>query len=76
MKKLAAVTVLVGSMFMVSGCAALVGGAVGAGGTATGYEVHLDNERDRVQKLYDDGKIDKREYDIRVDQIRRDSAVQ
>ncbi|GAB4224356.1 MAG: hypothetical protein Tsb0032_28770 [Kiloniellaceae bacterium] len=76
MKKIAAVTVLVGSMFLVSGCAALVGGAVGAGGTATGYEVHLDNERDRVQKLYDEGKIDKREYEIRVDQIRRDSAVQ
>jgi len=76
MKRIAAVTVLVGSMFLVSGCAALVGGAVGAGGTATGYEVHLDNERDRVQKLYDEGKIDKREYEIRVDQIRRDSAVQ
>jgi len=76
MRRFAAVTVLVGSMFLVSGCAALVGGAVGAGGAATGYEVHLDNERDRVQKLYDDGKIDKREYEIRIDQIRRDSAVQ
>ncbi len=76
MKKIAAVTVLVGSMFLVSGCAALVGGAVGAGGTATGYEVHLDNERDRVQKRYDEGKISKEEYEIRLDQIRRDSAVQ
>ena len=76
MRRIAAVTVLVGSMFLVSGCAALVGGAVGAGGTATGYEVHLDNERDRVQKLYDEGKIGKQEYEIRLDQIRRDSAVQ
>ena len=76
MKKIAVVGVLLGSMFLVSGCAALVGGAVGAGGTATGYEVHLDNERDRVEKLYKDGKIDKREYEIRLDQIRRDSAIQ
>lgn len=76
MKKIATVAVLVGSLFAVSGCAYLVGGAVGAGGTAGGYEVHLSNERDRVQDLYDAGKIDKREYDIRMDQIRRDSAVQ
>lgn len=76
MKRIAAVTVLVGSMFLVNGCSYLVGGAVGAGGTAGGYEVHLSNERERVQELYDAGKIDKREYDIRLDQIRRDSAVQ
>jgi hypothetical protein len=76
MRKLAAVTVLIGSMFLVSGCAALVGGAVGAGGAATGYEVHLNNERDRVQKAYDDGEMSKEEYDIRVNQIQRDSAVQ
>jgi len=76
MRKFAAAAVLLGSMFMVSGCAALVGGAVGAGGTATGYEVHLDNERDRVEEAYKEGRMDKEEYDIRIDQIRRDSAVQ
>jgi len=76
MRKLAGVAVLVSSMFLVSGCAALVGGAVGAGGTAGGYEVHLSNERDRVQKAYDGGQMSKEEYDIRLDQIRRDSAVQ
>jgi hypothetical protein len=63
-------------MLLVSGCAAVAGGVVGAGGTATGYEVHLDNERDRVEQRYKDGKIDKREYEIRLDQIRRDSAIQ
>ena len=76
MRKLAIAAVVIGSMFMVSGCAALVGGAVGAGGTATGYEVHLNNEKNRVQKAYDEGKMKKEEYDIRIDQIRRDSAVQ
>jgi hypothetical protein len=76
MRRFAAITVVVGSMFLVSGCAALVGGAVGAGGTAGGYEIHLSNQRDRVQKDFDEGRIDRREYDIRIDQIRRDSAVQ
>jgi len=76
MRRFAAVAVVVSSMFLVSGCAALVGGAVGAGGTATGYEVHLDNERDRVEEAYKEGRMDKEEYDIRIDQIRRDSAVQ
>jgi len=76
MRKLAATAVVIGSMFLVSGCAALVGGAVGVGGTATGYEVHLSNEKERVEKAYKDGKMDKKEYEIRLDQIRRDSAVQ
>jgi hypothetical protein len=53
-----------------------VGGAVGAGGTAGGYEVHLSNERERVQKAYEAGSMSKEEYEIRLDQIRRDSAVQ
>ena len=76
MRKLAVAAVLAGSMVMMSGCAALVGGAVGVGGTATGYEVHLNNEKERVEKAYKDGKMTKEERDIRLDQIRRDSAVQ
>ena len=76
MRRFAATAVVIASMFAVSGCAALVGGAVGAGGTAGGYEVHLSNERERVQKAYDGGQMSKQEYEIRLDQIRRDSAVQ
>jgi len=45
MRKILLSSVMVGMLFATSGCAALVGGAVGAGGTATGYEVHLDNEK-------------------------------
>jgi hypothetical protein len=38
--------------------------------------VHLSNERERVQKAYEAGSMSKEEYEIRLDQIRRDSAVQ
>jgi len=76
MRKLMVSTLMVGILFAASGCAALVGGAVGAGGTATGYEVHLDNEKERVKKAYADGHMSKEEYEIRLDQIRRDSAIQ
>jgi hypothetical protein len=75
MKKTAAAALLA-SAFLISGCAYMVGGAVGAGGTATGYEVHLDNERERIEKAYEEGRMSKEERDIRLDQIRRDSAVQ
>lgn len=76
MRKFATLAVLVGALFATSGCAFLAGGAVGAGGTAGGYEVHLDSERDRVEEAYREGRMSKEEYDIRIDQIRRDSAVQ
>jgi len=61
---------------LLGGCAYLAGGAVGAGGTAGGYEVHLSNMREEVRKDYEAGRISKEEHDIRLDQIRRDSAVQ
>jgi hypothetical protein len=41
-----------------------------------GYEVHLSNERERVQKAYKSGHMSQKEYEIRLHQIRRDSAVQ
>ena len=67
---------LLSSLLLLNGCAYAIGGALGAGGTATGYEVHLDNEKARVEKAYKDGKMSKEEHDIRLDQIRRDSAIQ
>ena len=70
------IALLLSAMVLLGGCAALVGGTVGAGGTAGGYEIHLSNQRERVQKDYDEGRIGKEEYDIRIDQIRRDSALQ
>src|SRR3546814_20237681 len=49
-----AAAALLASMFLVTGCEALLGGAVGAGGTAGGYELHLDNQRSKVQEDYDE----------------------
>src|SRR3546814_10590718 len=63
-----AAAALLASMFLVTGCEALLGGAVGAGGTAGGYELHLDNQRSKVQEDYDEGRIDQQEYEIRLDQ--------
>ena len=74
--RFATAAILLSSMLLLGGCAYAVGGALGAGGTATGYEVHLDNEKERVKKAYEDGKMSKEEHDIRLDQIRRDSAIQ
>ena len=74
--KTAKLALLFSSLLLLNGCAYAVGGALGAGGTATGYEVHLNNEKERVEKAYKDGKMSKEEHDIRLDQIRRDSAIQ
>lgn len=67
---------LIASMLLVTGCEALLGGAVGAGATGGGYELHLNNQKSRVQKDLDEGKIDQEEYNIRMDQIQRDSFIQ
>ena len=40
-----------------------------------GYEYHLKKQRDRVEDDYRDGKIDQAEYEIRIDQIERDSLL-
>jgi hypothetical protein len=73
--KVAAAALLV-SMLLMSGCQALVGGAVGAGATGGGYELHMDNQKSRVQKDFDEGRITREEYTIRLDQIQRDSFIQ
>src|SRR3546814_15195533 len=56
-----AAAALLASMFLVTGCEALLGGAVGAGGPAGGYELHLDNQRSKVQEAYDEGRIGQQE---------------
>jgi hypothetical protein len=73
--KVAGAALLV-SMLLMSGCQALVGGAVGAGATGGGYEIHMDNQKSRVQKDFDEGRITREEYEIRIDQIQRDSFIQ
>ena len=54
------------------GLGALGGAAVGAGG----YELHLKNQKEQVEEDFKDGKIDEKERDIRLSQIKRDSLLQ
>lgn len=75
------VPVLLGSAMVLSGCesrggSALLGGAAGAAAGAGGYEYHLNRQKSRVEEDYRQGRIDQREYEIRLDQIRRDSMIQ
>jgi len=60
-----------GSKWTSAGLGAVGGAAAGAGG----YEYHLNKERQRVENDYREGRIDKKEYDIRIDQINRDSIL-
>ncbi|MGE4543006.1 MAG: hypothetical protein AB7D06_02740 [Pedobacter sp.] len=64
--------------FLLTGCSSNVGSAGlgamgGAAAGAGGYEYHLKRQEDKVEQDYKDGKIAKPEYDIRMDQIKRDS---
>ena len=77
----AAVAGLVAILIGMTGCessggSAVLGGAVGAAAGAGGYEFHLNRQKNIVEQDYKDGKIDKREYDIRMDQLKRDSFIQ
>ena len=68
-------------LIAVSGCesrggSAALGGVAGAAAGAGGYEFHLNRQRDRVEQEFEEGTIDRREYEIRLDQIRRDSFIQ
>src|SRR3546814_6443699 len=46
-----AAAALIASMFLVTGCEALLGGAVGAGATGGGYELHLNNQKKDRQSV-------------------------
>ncbi|MGI9508135.1 MAG: hypothetical protein ACR2QJ_02160 [Geminicoccaceae bacterium] len=58
-----------------SGGSAILGGVAGAAAGGGGYEFHLEKQRDRVEDDYKEGKIDQREYEIRIDQLDRDSLL-
>ena len=54
----------------------LLGGVLGAGAAGGSYEYHLKRQKDRVEEDFKAGKIDQKEYEIRKDQITRDSLLQ
>lgn len=67
---------LVLAMVGVTGCSTgnALSGAAGAAVGAGTYEYHLKRMKDKVQADFDSKAIDRREYDIRMDQIDRDSV--
>ncbi len=68
---------LVGSAFVFSACSGQFWGGTGTGvlGAGAGYEYHLDQQMKKVEADYEAGRIDQEEYEIRKDQIRRDSVL-
>lgn len=54
----------------------VLGGVLGAGAAGGGYEYNLKRQKDRVEEDFKAGKIDQKEYEIRKDQITRDSFLQ
>ncbi len=68
-------------LVLLTGCSGAVGsgilgGVVGAGAAGGGYEYHLKRQKDRVEQDFKAGKIDQKEYEIRKDQMARDSLLQ
>lgn len=80
MKNLALAVACLVMLTGLTGCSSvgsgILGGVVGAGAAGGGYEYHLKRQKDRVEADYKDGKIDQKEYEIRKDQIARDSLFQ
>jgi ketopantoate reductase len=54
----------------------LVGGVLGAGAVGGSYEYHLKRQKDPAGQDFKAGKIDQKEYEIRKEQIARDSLLQ
>ncbi len=77
MKNLIIIILLIFSLAL-AGCgsrggSAALGALGGAVISAGAYELHMKKQSDRVEEDFKNGKIDQREYDIRKDQIERDS---
>ena len=78
MRKLVIPLIVAGAALVVAGCSTrtVVGGAVGAGAATGGYELHLKRQMDRIEEDLANGTITEAEYEIRKDQIERDSLFQ
>jgi len=64
----------------VTGCSAvgsgLLGSVLGAGAADGSYEYHLKREKDRVEVDFKAGTIDQKEYEIRKDQVAKNSLLE
>ncbi|WHZ25463.1 MAG: hypothetical protein OJF51_000258 [Nitrospira sp.] len=73
--------VIIIGLTLLTGCSGavgsgLLGGVLGAGAAGGGYEYNLKRQKNRVEEDFKAGKIDQKEYEIRKDQIARDSLLQ
>lgn len=77
MKKILVVSMLLSMVFGLSACSGAFWTGAGGGTLATGagYEVNAKMKMDQLKKDLDAGKIDQKEYDIRVDQIKKMSVA-
>jgi hypothetical protein len=74
------ILMIIMAIFMLTGCSSKTGSAGlgalgGAAAGAGGYEYHLKRQQDRIEQDYKDGKITQSEYEIRKNQIERDSFL-
>ena len=81
MKKALVLSPLLFLLLISSGCSSTAGnvglGAIGGAAIgAGGYEYHLKKQKDLVMEDLKSGKIDQKEHDVRLDQIKRDSLLQ
>lgn len=60
-----------------AGCSGQFWGGTAAGvlGTGGGYEYNISQQMKRIEEDYKAGRITKEEYEIRKDQIQRDSLL-
>ncbi|HEX2227524.1 MAG TPA: hypothetical protein VHM64_10300 [Candidatus Binatia bacterium] len=70
-------SVLGASLMLLGGCSPAFwgGAATGALGTGAGYEVRANRQMDRLDDDLRSGKINRREYEQRRQQIERGSVV-
>jgi hypothetical protein len=74
------ITLVIFALFITTGCASRGGSAAAGalGGAAAGagaYEYNVKRQLDQIEEDYKAGRIDKREYEIRKDQIERGSVL-
>ncbi len=77
MKRILLVSMFSAMVFGLSACSGAFWSGAGGGTVATGagYEINAKMKMDKLKKDLDAGLINKAEYDIRVDQIKKMSLA-
>jgi hypothetical protein len=77
MKKIMLGVMSLAMVLSLSACSGALWTGLGGGTVATGagYEINAKVKMDQLKKDLDSGKIDQKEYDIRVDQIKKMSVA-